>query len=193
MAALQRLILVRHGETEGESSIRYHGRNDVALSETGRAQMQVAAREIDLAVVDRVVGSSLLRARESAQIVAPGFEVVLEDDLREVHFGRWEGLTAGEIKDQDPEIFARWQKSLSGFDYPEGERRADFLARVRSGIERSLPSPGEAETVLVVAHKGVIRVAVAHLSGKELADGEPPLGSVRILERQEPGAWQRTR
>ena len=118
---------------------------------------------------------------------------LLEDDLREVHFGRWEGLTAGEIKHLDPELFARWQKSLSGFDYPEGERRADFLARVRSGIERNLPLPREAETVLVVAHKGVIRVAVAHLSGKELADGEPPLGSVRILERQGSAAWQRTR
>ena len=41
-----RLILVRHGETEGESSIRYHGRTDVALSELGRAQMRLAGRAI---------------------------------------------------------------------------------------------------------------------------------------------------
>lgn len=186
---MQRLILVRHGETAGESSIRYHGRNDVPLSETGRAQMHAAAESIELDAVDRVVASSLSRAHESAQIVAPGFEVTLEDDLREVHFGRWEGLTADEIQALDPELFARWRKSLKDFSYPEGERRADFLARVQGGIDRWLPASGRNATLLVVAHKGVIRVVVAHLAGQELPDGEPPLAGVRVLERQQAGPW----
>lgn len=190
MPGLQRLILLRHGETAGESSVRYHGRNDVALSETGRAQMQAVALEIDLAGVDRVVASSLSRARESAEIVAPDLEVTLEDDLREVNFGRWEGLTAVEIEDLDPELYARWRESTAGFDYPDGERRADFLERIRRGIARCLPAPGQAETVLVVAHKGVIRVAVAQLAGCDLDDGQPPLAGVRVLERRGSGPWQ---
>ena len=192
MPGLQRLILLRHGETTGESSIRYHGRNDVELSEAGRAQMQAAAREIEIAGVDRVVASSLARARESAEIVAPNFEVSLEDDLREVNFGRWEGLTAGEIENMDPELYAGWRESTAGFDYPDGERRADFLERIQRGFERCLPAAGEAETVLVVAHKGVIRVAVAHLlPGFTFDDGHPALGSALVLERRGAGPWRR--
>ena len=46
MPQLSRVVLIRHGETDGESSVRFHGRTDVALSEEGRAHMRVAAREI---------------------------------------------------------------------------------------------------------------------------------------------------
>ncbi|HXN11878.1 MAG TPA: phosphoglycerate mutase family protein, partial [Candidatus Acidoferrales bacterium] len=68
-----RLILVRHGETEGESSIRYHGRNDVPLSEPGRAQMRLASRAIETrrggGTFARVFSSPLVRASEGARIV----------------------------------------------------------------------------------------------------------------------------
>src|SRR5271169_483092 len=97
-----RLILVRHGETEGESSIRYHGRTDVALSELGRAQMR-AAREavgrvhggLDFA---RVFSSPLVRAEEGARIIAgDAADLLMIEEFAEVHFGLFEGLTAEEI------------------------------------------------------------------------------------------------
>ena len=192
MSPQQKLILVRHGDTLGESSIRYHGRNDVELSETGREQMRVAAQRIEASEIDLVVASSLSRARESAAIAAPGLEIALEDDFREVHFGRWEGLTAGEIEALDPELFSQWQDpgNRPGFDYPEGERRADFCERVRRGVDAWVAA--EAQTLLAVAHKGVIRVAVEHLTGMPLEEGEPALGSVLVLERGGSRGWQRT-
>jgi len=191
-AALRRFIWVRHGETLGESHVRYHGRNDVKLSETGREQMRQAASRIEIAEIDRVVASSLSRSRESAEIIAPDREIAFEDDLREVHFGRWEGLTSSEIEELDPELFAQWQQGQSGrgFDYPEGERRADFCERVCRTVDLWLP--GEGETVLAVAHKGVIRVAVEHVAGFELEDGEPRLGGVLALESRGQGPWRRS-
>src|SRR5216684_2826976 len=97
-----RLILVRHGETEGESSIRYHGRTDVPLSELGRAQMRLAGRAIKTRhgakKFTRVFSSPLVRATEGARIVAgDSAQLVTIDELAEVHFGLFEGLTADEI------------------------------------------------------------------------------------------------
>ena len=191
MPPQKKLILVRHGDTLGESSIRYHGRNDVELSEVGREQMRCAARRIDGSKVDLVVASSLSRARESAAIAAPGHPVALEEDFREVHFGRWEGLTAAEIEALDPELFSRWRSSVhrGGFDYPEGERRADFCERVRRGIDTWVAA--DARTLLAVAHKGVIRVAVEHLTGVPLQEGEPALGEVLVFESTDAEGWRR--
>lgn len=190
MAPPRRLVLVRHGDTVGESSIRYHGRSDVALSQVGREQIRRLVSGSGLPRVDRVVASSLSRARESAQILAPDHEIAFEDDFREVHFGRWEGLTASEIESRDPGLFAAWQRAPARFDYPDGEKRADFRERVQRGIERWLPRPGE--SVLAVLHKGVIRVAVAHLCRTELADGQPPLAGVVVLESAQEAVWRHT-
>ncbi|MGH7863814.1 MAG: histidine phosphatase family protein, partial [Candidatus Binataceae bacterium] len=92
-----KLVLVRHGETVGESSIRYHGRTDVPLSDLGRRQMR--AVRAALAGVSapsgyaRVFTTPLSRARESAQIVAGHDRVVAIEQFREVDFGLFEGLT----------------------------------------------------------------------------------------------------
>ena len=162
------------------------------LEQIFNEQMRVAAQRIEASEIDLVVASSLSRARESAAIAAPGLEIALEDDFREVHFGRWEGLTAGEIEALDPELFSQWRDpgNRPGFDYPEGERRADFCERVRRGVDAWVAA--EAQTLLAVAHKGVIRVAVEHLTGMPLEEGEPALGSVLVLESGGSRGWQRT-
>jgi broad specificity phosphatase PhoE len=87
-----RLILVRHGETEGESSIRYHGRTDVPLSELGRAQMRLAGRALETRYggvsFAGVFSSPLVRASEGARIVAGDWApLVTIDEFAEVHFG----------------------------------------------------------------------------------------------------------
>ena len=82
---IRQILLVRHGETEGESSIRYHGSTDVALSDEGRAHMSAARLRLPGGnLYDLVVSSPLQRAFESAEILAPGVPTVLEaDELEE--------------------------------------------------------------------------------------------------------------
>ena len=96
----RRLFLVRHGETEGQSSIRYHGRNDVLLSESGRQQARALLGPLAGIRPVAVVHSPLQRARESARILLAGLglaEELLEEDedLIEVAFGDIEGMTEG--------------------------------------------------------------------------------------------------
>ncbi len=186
---LERLTLVRHGETEGQSSIRYYGATDIPLSDLGREQIRRAGAILAGERFDLVVASSLSRASESARILVPDCAIRLEADFREVHFGRWEGLTREEIAARDPELFATWQRDLPRFDYPEGERRTDFRGRVERGFERLMGLGGA--SILVVAHKGVVRPLVELASGETLASAEPELGGIVRIERGAGGRLRR--
>lgn len=185
---IRRLILVRHGETDGESSIRYNGSTDVGLSAEGRAQMRRVASELRDEPTDLFVASTQRRSWGAAAIVGRGASVRMESDLRETHFGRWEGLTQEEIQAQDPDLFADWQAGTEGFEYPGGELRGDFQARVQSGLERLIASPGR--TAIAVLHKGVIREIVRHLTGEVTAKDQPPMGGRILLTRLGDGSWQ---
>lgn len=194
---LRRLILVRHGETEGESSIRYHGVTDVPLSALGRAQVLAARAHVGGRYLDRLVqgvwASTLCRSWVSAQIVAPGRAIQLESDFREIDFGHWEGLTREEIAALDPEGYREWQthgreqERGASFQFPGGESRRDFRARVVRGLDR-MRATG-VESALIVVHKGVVRTILEEVAGMTLDAEEPVLGGVVHASRGPGGEW----
>jgi broad specificity phosphatase PhoE len=187
MSKLRRVVLIRHGETDGESSVRFHGSGDVDLSDEGRAQMRVARSRLQGEVLDTVVASPLRRSWRSAWILSRGAPVRLEPDFREIHFGRWEGMTAEEIEASDPARYRAWQSGEEGFEFPGGEARAEFRARVERGLERLLASA--ARGALVVVHKGVIRTIVERLTGVAVDRGQPALGEIVGVSRSADGSW----
>jgi broad specificity phosphatase PhoE len=187
VTTLNRIVLVRHGETVGQSSIRYYGATDVALSDRGREQVREAALALPGDAFDLVLTSPLSRAWESARMLAPNGSVRILDEFREIDFGRWEGLTADEIRARDPIRYQDWQQGRPGFEYPDGERRADFQARVDLAVEAM--GAGGLRSILVVVHKGVIRAIVRKVVGEELAEGLPELGGSVQLTRDVSGRW----
>ena len=164
------LILLRHGETVGQSSIRLYGATDIALSPVGEQQVQRAATALKHHRFARVLSSPLQRARRSAEIVlaaldasAPTLELV--PGFREIDFGAWEGWTYAEAETRDPSGFARWRSEGHAFTYPGGESRSAFLARIAAAAAATLdPTRGP---TLAVLHKGVIKAALAALTGQE--------------------------
>ncbi|MBW1883523.1 MAG: histidine phosphatase family protein [Deltaproteobacteria bacterium] len=187
MDRLGRLILVRHGETVGQSSIRYYGATDIPLSGVGRVQAREARRRIPGETFEAVWASSLARSWQAAQIIAPGHLVRLEADFREIDFGRWEGLTREEIERLDPVLYADWQTRNSGFEFPEGETRSVFRRRIGAGLAR-LRASG-VRSALVVAHKGVVRTLLELVSRHTLAPETPELGGVIHVYRDPDGVW----
>ncbi len=181
------MILVRHGETEGQSSIRYHGRSDVALDERGRAQMRAAARMLQGEHFTRVFASPLARASEGARIIAgAGARIIAIAEFVEIDFGDFEGLTLDEIRLRFPHEFERWRahRLEATYQYPGGESGSAFRDRVNVGMERmfELWRDGRDEfsgTALLVAHRGVIRLMVRRLVGITPAI---ELGSIHILD-----------
>ena len=187
MSVLARLVLIRHGETTGHSSIRYYGATDVPLSDLGREQVRAARGLVPADAFEGVLASPLSRAHESARIVFPHREIELIETLREIDFGDWEGLTAEEIRERDPARYQDWQAGGDGFRFPGGESRADFQARVDGAVEAMLGSG--ATSLALVVHKGVIRAIARRLVGAELPEGAPALGGVVTLRRRSAGDW----
>ncbi|NNL66035.1 MAG: histidine phosphatase family protein [Myxococcales bacterium] len=182
MYPLRHIVLVRHGETDGQSSVRFHGASDVDLSAEGVAHMRALGARLRHVRLDAVVASPLRRSWRSAQLVGNGAPVRIETDFREIDFGRWEGLTAEEIQATDPSLYQDWQSKAPGFEFPNGEPRAAFRARVEAGVQRLVESSGG--SALVVVHKGVIRAIAQALTG-EAQDGDGlELGEMLELHRE---------
>jgi broad specificity phosphatase PhoE len=190
------LVLVRHGETEGQSSIRLHGATDVALSSLGLQQIErVAAALAAEPGFAAVLASPLQRSRAAAALVAAGQRppppVTVVPEFAEVDFGAWEGLTFAEVAERDPSGHGRYVAEGLGFTYPGGESRQAFWDRVQAGARRVLATPASPR-VAAVLHKGVIKAVIAALTGMPHAEAialPVSLAGVYRLHHRADGRW----
>ncbi|HVM96132.1 MAG TPA: histidine phosphatase family protein [Candidatus Acidoferrales bacterium] len=186
----KRLTLVRHGETVGQSSIRYYGATDVALSELGIRQIQCVRDALAREAFDAVYSSELQRTTLAARIIAPQLPLLPMAEFNEINFGDWEGLTREEIAERDPQTYARWRERPHDFTYPSGDTLALFRARVANAFRNLLPSLPE--RTLMVVHRGIISTIVAallDLSASERAEYPIDLASIHVLSLHD-GKWR---
>ena len=163
------LVLVRHGETDWNRENRFQGHADIPLNEAGRAQARDLALELEDASFQAVYSSPLLRAYETAAILAESLELEVEraDDLMEVDVGSWSGLTRVEVEARFPQGFRRWLDYGHGWD--DGETYDELGARVVSGLQQIAAAHPET-TILVVTHGGPIRSALAAADGVQFGE-----------------------
>jgi broad specificity phosphatase PhoE/ribonuclease HI len=173
---LTTLILVRHGRTALTESKRISGSggDDPSLSGAGNQDAAAAALELakfgksgvwsHLSPITAVVSSPMLRTRETAGHIAAelGLQATVIQDLQEIAFGAWDGLTNEEALAKDPERFAAWQGSWEVAP-PGGESLRDFDDRIR-GARNQVLEQFAGQTVVVVAHvmpiRGFLRAAL---------------------------------
>ncbi len=199
-----RVYLVRHGAVVGAETRRFIGHLDVPLSEAGERQLRALARRLSAVALGALYASDLARTRRSAELLgAPhGLTPRLLPALREFAMGRWEGLTAAEIREREPEAFAAWMADVGGYRFPEGESLGDLAARAWPAFERIVEAHA-GETVAVVAHGGTNRMILCRALGlpptRLLAVGQDYGGltllvranarwSLRMLNHVEPAA-----
>ena len=157
------LLLVRHGETDWNSERRWQGHTDRPLNERGREQARALGAELSDRPVDAIYSSDLLRARETAEILAAelGLDVRVDAGLREVDVGSWSGLAHGEIEASDPDGFRRWQEGGKGWEQGESyEEMGERVVEAVLGIAAEHPE----QTLVVVSHGGSIRACRAAAS-----------------------------
>jgi broad specificity phosphatase PhoE len=153
---MPQILLARHGETDWNRENRVQGHTDQPLNETGLTQAKALADRLAAERLVAVYSSDLVRARETAAVVASlhGLEVLLDAGLREKNFGTWEGLT-------DVEIRARFPDAVDG-RFGDGETTEAVSARSVAAFER-IRARHAAGSVLVVSHGGSLRTILAHL------------------------------
>ena len=170
---------------------RFIGHLDVPLSTRGEAQCLAQARRLSGVSIAALYTSDLARARRSGEIIGVphGLTPILVPDLREMAMGRWEGLTADEIRRREPEAFADWMSRVGEFPFPEGESVPDLVARAGPAFDAIVAkAPGGA--VAVVAHGGTNRALLCRALGLPLARlltlGQD-YGALTVLERRRDG------
>lgn len=150
--------LIRHAESEWNALGRWQGQADPALSERGRAQASALAERLASARLEALVSSDLLRARQTAEIVAraAGLPLACDARLRERDLGEWSGLTTAEIQLRWPAELARVQARDPAARPGGGESIRDVALRAR-GFFEELAREGATGRIGVVAHGGLIR------------------------------------
>ncbi len=170
------IIMVRHGETQGNIDDKAQGHLDVPLTETGRLQAKAVAERLSDIEFSAVYSSDLQRAFDTAKAITarrPELQIRTRPQLREYHFGDYEDTPWAEIGNTDPEFYRRW-KNLStriGIKFPGGEsmlgawdRVGEFASEIAANRHR------ENATLLVVGHGGSLQALLAHLMNLRAAD-----------------------
>jgi len=163
------LYLLRHGATEANlarPAILQGRRLDLPLARLGVRQAEATRDFLAIRPVDHCHSSPLLRAMQTAAIVAAPHGLTAQplEGLAECDVGRWEGLDWHTIRNRDPEAYELYMSDPGRFGYPGGESFADVYARVSDALEYVL-AIHEGQTVLVVAHHVVNRTYLAGLLG----------------------------
>ena len=165
----QRLLLVRHGETEWNRQTRFQGQIDVPLNDNGRQQSQKAAEFLKDVPLDFAVSSPMLRPKETAEIILqyhPSVQLELQDGLREISHGLWEGKLEAEIEQSYPGELHRWRTVPAEIQMPAGENLQQVWERSVAAWQEILASvENQPKTGLVVAHDATNKVLLCHILG----------------------------
>jgi len=168
-----RLLLVRHGETDWNRQTRFQGQIDVPLNDNGRQQSQKAGEFLQEVAIDFAVSSTMLRPKETAEIILkqhPNVKLDLQDGLKEISHGLWEGKLETEIEQEFPGELQRWRLVPAQVQMPEGENLQQVwersVAAWQSIVEAALTN--QFKTVLVVAHDATNKTLLCHILGLSL-------------------------
>ncbi len=147
------LYLIRHGETPWNVEGRYQGQFDPPLTARGEAQAQATAKELAPLGFEAIYSSDLARAKLTADALAAetGLPIHLDERLREINQGAWQGVLIGDIRAGWPEAIEGWERDPWQHHPPGGETLQQVQARLFAAIDEI--AVRHQEKVAVFTHK----------------------------------------
>lgn len=166
---LTRICIIRHGETDWNAEKRIQGHTDIPLNAVGRAQALAMAFSAAHHRFNAIYSSDLVRAVETAQALAQrtDLQVKLLPQLRERHFGLFQGITAAQGAERYAEAYARYVARDLEYDFENGESLRHFAERVSAGVDWLVRHHG-GQTVAAVSHSGVLDIVYRRATGRPL-------------------------
>jgi broad specificity phosphatase PhoE len=163
---MSEILLIRHAETDMAGT--FCGHSDPELNARGRIQLAELINKLRMEQIGVVYTSDLRRAHTTAMAVAEtfGIDCHVRSTLREINFGKWEGLAWEEIERRDEAYARRWIAEYPHLPAPGGESFADFERRVLDEA-RFLTAEAEVSSrgLAIVTHAGVLRILLRVLLG----------------------------
>lgn len=163
--ALQRIVLVRHAETEWSLTGQHTGSTDLPLTDAGRRKVALAGQRLDGQRFTRVLTSPLSRAAETCRITGFADQAEVHEGLREWDYGAYEGRTTPQIREQDP----GWELYRDGA--PGGESPEQVRTRVDALIEELLALCRAGGHALLFSHGHLLRALAARWVGQPITLG----------------------
>ena len=169
---MKKCVLVRHGLTKGNSEKRYISRSDEHILPVDGNRVEKIQRCLDERLGNDfcLFSGSMTRCVETAQLLFPGYDIDITDELTEIDFGIFEGRTYEELKDV-PEYTA-WLESGCEAMIPGGESRDDFIDRSMRGFKKALALSGNMPCI-IVCHGGNIMSVMSELTGEGYFEFRP--------------------
>ena len=171
METSKRIYLIRHGQVVGHNNFPVFGHTDVELTSVGIMQMKQVAERLRLVELEGIYSSDLKRAAMGARLIATHHNVPIHflQELREMYFGNWEGMTLSEIRTGFPEELEKRQEDIVHFEAPgNGESVSALSHRIMEAFEDIL-FRHKSGNIAIVAHGAVNRVILSHALGLDLS------------------------
>lgn len=168
---MSKVILARHGRTAWHAEGRYAGTADVPLDELGLEQAQRVADSLKDKKIDIIFSSPLSRCLELANKVAAfhDLEVIVDERLREIDLGRWDGETYREIFEKDGELLKKWTRDPTSMTIPGGESLQEVQERSMEWLTEMSGRYADGN-VFASSHGGPIRAMLAGVIGLPLSN-----------------------
>ena len=179
------ILLIRHGQSNGNKTNLVQGTMDQGLSDLGQEQAKKLAEYFNKNDINAIYASNLGRAIQTAEPSAQklSLEIKTDSDLQEAAFGIWEGLTYDDVKEKYPNEYSEWHKNYYARP-PWFESFELHQKRIRKSIENILKNHSIADKVAVFTHGGSIKTQIGYflkLTGEDLAQFTIKNGSLTLL------------
>lgn len=161
---MTRLILVRHALTEDNQNARLSGHTDSSISKEGKIQIDKLTNYLKDTNIDKIFTTTSSRTKDTVSKIAQikNLNIIEKDELREINFGDFEGLTFDEIKKNNPKEFEKIINDGYNYKYPNGESLIETYHRVSNEIDKIILE-NKNENILICSHGGTIRNIITHL------------------------------
>lgn len=159
-----KVFLVRHGETEWNRLGKFQGCQDIDLSKEGIVQAEYISKRFN-GNFDYIYTSPLKRAVQTAYIIAANKKIdpTIDNELREINFGEWEGLTLKEISCKFPKEFNKWRNDKLEAPICGGDLSTEKASvRAKNAISK-IAAQHKGTNILIVAHGGIIKAGLIGL------------------------------
>ena len=165
-----KLYLIRHGLTEWNRTNRFQGSTDIELCNEGLEQAVKIAERMSVESIDAVYSSDLSRAYATAQHIASHhqLDVIKVPEVREIHFGQWEGMTRSEIEKQKEYDFSAWHESPHTATFPGEGTLSAVQKRIMVGLNKIIEESKE-KNIVLVSHGGSIKLSILSLLDLDLS------------------------